>query len=60
MENFRLIKKINRKKLDKDFDIIYESVKKIAISMGYDGELKIVSDSKQVNFYIPIIYQELH
>ncbi len=57
MGTYRLVKKITRIKLEKDFDNLYEMVKDIAkTEFGYIGELKIVSDNKWVSFYISVDY----
>ena len=53
MENLRLIKRITNNKLKKDFDSIYDEIRLLAFDkFNYDGELKIISDNKWINFYI--------
>lgn len=53
MENLRLVKKITNNRLKKDFDSIYDDVKKLAFDkFNYVGDLKIISDRKWINFYI--------
>ena len=60
MEHYRFLKKYTRKKVDKNFDSIYESIKQIAMSeYGYDDTIKIVSDTKWVKFYIPLILPDI-
>lgn len=53
MERLRLIKKLTKNKLKKDFDSYYDKVKKIAIEdFNYNGMIKVISDNKYVNFYL--------
>jgi len=49
----KFIKKYTRKKVDNNFDEIYDSVKDLAEKKhNYIGDIKIISDAKFVKFYI--------
>jgi hypothetical protein len=49
----KFLKKYTRKKVDNNFDKIYDSVKELAEKEhNYKGDIKIISDTKFVKFYM--------
>lgn len=51
--DLKFIKKASKNKLKKDFNSIYDEIKIfVKEKYNYDGELKIISNDKWVNFYI--------
>lgn len=52
-QNLKLIKRVTKHKLKKDFDNIYDSIKKISSDeYDYKGEIKIIKSDKWVSFYM--------
>tara|TARA_R110000772_G_scaffold12063_1_gene37202 strand:- start:237 stop:419 length:183 start_codon:yes stop_codon:yes gene_type:complete len=52
-QNLKLIKRITKHKLKKDFDEKYDMIREMALNLyDYDGEIKVIKDKKWVSFYI--------
>ena len=57
MEEEKLYKRLGTvtpKELERDFNMIYESYKHIAIKAGCTGDLKFVKERGKVIIYVPI------
>ena len=53
-EGLRLVLKERRRNVDKSFDHYLNKAKARAVKKGFDGEIKIINDRKQVFFYVVI------
>lgn len=52
-DNLKLIKRVTKHNLKKDFDTIYDTIKETAVNeFNYNGEIRIISSKTWVSFYI--------
>jgi hypothetical protein len=45
---------VKQKDLDKDFDVVYDKFKKIALDAGLTGDLKFVKERGKVLIYVAL------
>ena len=53
-ERYKRLGAVKRKELDKNFDVIYEKYRGIALKAGLTGELKFVKERGKIVIFVVI------
>jgi len=51
---YKKLGEVKQKDLDKDFDVVYDKFKKIALDAGLTGDLKFVKERGKVLIYVAL------